>query len=498
MKRTLFLLSLMGVMASCSQSEELNEMASENPQQSRGIFSNEIIVNWNETGQTFEGFGVAEADAAGEVFVNPKRDEIMNHLFSKDGLNISILRGEVFPHYSMNPGEYSFDTDCDIEIDPNFKNASIDYQLALKRKGQYWVSQQAKQVYGVDKLFFSTWSAPAWMKNGNIDNGEFPASHGSVAPEHYQDYADYLAAFSETYKNAGLDVYAISPVNEPNYEADWNSCIWTEKQLADFIAQNMGPTFASKGISTKIIFGELAQWSTLVLGSFNKVSAKKYVENVLNANPAVAKYASIAAGHGYNIPYVPYEFPIVEYDKAVNNGLSVWLTEISTAIDKFDPSMNNALHWAEVVQKYLMNAKVNAFCWWTGAKLTTTNESMIKLTANGYEIPKRFYTYGNYTKFIKVGSQQIGVKRQMGVPATLLVTTFKKGNEYVVVAVNKSHRATTTTLKFNGAKGNGSLKSYTTDVNNNWKESSVSIKRNGQYSLTIPAKSVVTFVGNVR
>ena len=497
MKKSLFLIPLMGLMASCSQSEELDEVVNEDLQQSRGWFSNEFIVNWNQTGQTLDGFGVAEADCASDVFAHPQREEIMNHLFSKDGLNVSILRGEIFPHYSMNPEDHSFDTDANIDVDPNFKQREVAYQLELKRKGQFWVSQQAKK-YGVSKLFFSTWSAPAWMKNGNIDNGEFPASHGYVAPEHYQDYADYLADFSEAYKNAGLDVYAISPVNEPNYEANWNSCKWSEQQLADFIADYMGPTFENRGVSSNIIFGELAQWSTMVLGAFNVVSAKKYVENVLDANPNVAKYADIAAGHGYNLPHVPYEFPIVEYDKAVQKGMKVWLTEISTALDKFDPSMNNALHWAEVVQKYLMNAHVNAFCWWTGARITDTNESMIRLTANGYDIPKRFYTYGNYTKFIKEGSQQIDVKRQMGVPASLLLTSFKKGNEYVIVAVNKANRATTTTMKFNGAKANGSLKSYTTDANNNWKESTVSMKRGGQYSLTIPAKSVVTFVGNVR
>ena len=453
-----------------------------------GWFSNEFTVNFNQVGQTLDGFGVAEADVAGQLYVHPKRDEIMGQLFGEEGLDVNILRGEVYPHYSMTPGEWKFETEA------NYVPTDVN---EMKRVSQFWVSKEAKK-YGVDKLFFSTWSAPAWMKEGNQVNAEFIASHGSVKPEHYQDFANYLADFTEAYKQAGLDVYAVSPVNEPNYEANWNSCRWSEAQLADFIANYMGPTFEKRGVNSQIIFGELAQWSTLLLGNFNVVSAKKYVENVLDANPDVTKYADIAAGHGYNIPVIPYEFPIVEYDKAKAAGLKTWLTEISTAMDKYDPSMNNGLHWAEVVQKYLMNAKVNAFCWWNGARNTETNESMIKLSASDYQLPKRFYTYGNYTKFIKPGSQQISVSRQRGVPVTLLLTSFKKDNQYVIVAVNKSSRATTTTMKFNGAKANGSLTSYTTDKNNNWKKGSVSMKRGGTYSLSIPAKSVVTFVGNVR
>ena len=499
MKKSVFFLSLLGLMASCSQSDELDEMAVESSQESRawGWFSNEFTVNFNQVGQTLDGFGVAEADVAGQLFNHPKRDEIMGQLFGEEGLNVNILRGEVYPHYSMKPGEMDFATDANINIqpgDPYFSTVGVN---ELKRVSQFWVSKEAKK-YGVDKLFFSTWSAPAWMKEGNQVNAEFIASHGSVKPEHYQDFANYLASFVEAYKKAGLDVYAVSPVNEPNYEADWNSCRWSEAQLADFIAKHMGPTFEKRGVNSQIVFGELAQWSTLLLGNFNVVSAKKYVENVLKANPDVAKYADIAAGHGYNLPVVPYEFPIVEYDKAKAAGLKTWLTEISTAMDKYDPSMKNGLHWAEVVQKYLMNAKVNAFCWWNGARNTTTNESMIKLTETDYQLPKRFYTYGNYTKFIKPGSQQISVSRQKGVPVTLLLTSFKKGDQVVVVAVNKSGRNTTTTMKFNGAKANGSLKSYTTNESGNWKEGSVSMKRGGSYSLTIPAKSVVTFVGNVR
>ncbi len=501
MKKSFLLLALSGMFFSCSQSEQLDEMVVDDPQEpaSRAWYSNEFFVNWNDTQQTLDGFGVAEADVASELFAHPKRDEIMRLLFTNEGLNVNILRGEIYPHYSMTPDDMDFETDANINIqpgDPYFATAEVN---ELKRRSQLWVSKEAQNVYGVEKLFFSTWSAPAWMKEGNQVNGNFVASHGSVKPEYYQAYADYLAAFADAYKKAGLKIYAISPVNEPNYAANWNSCIWKEAQLADFIANYMGPTFQRNGVNAEIIFGELAQWSTLILGAFNKVSSKKYVENVLDANPNVAKYAKIGAGHGYNIPYIPYEFPIVEYDKAKQKGLEkVWLTEISTALDKYDPSMKNAIHWAEVVQKFLMNAKVNAFCWWNGARITDTNESMIRLSDTDYSLPNRFYTYGNYTRFIKPGSQLLSVKRELGVSPMLLITSAKKGNQYVVVVVNKTLVDITTTMKMNDAETTGSLKSYLTTKDCHWQEGTVSMGQDGSYQLTVPPMSVITYVGNVK
>lgn len=499
MKKYLLIMVLLGMLFSCSQSDKLEFVEDSNSRvQSRGLFSNEVTIKWNEEGQTIDGFGVAQADCASDLFTHPQRDSIMHLLFSDEGLGISILRGEIFPHYWMNENDSTFGTDVNIDMplsNSYFQNADAN---ELKRTGQLWVSKKAKELYNVDKLFFSTWSPPAWMKqDGYLTDDNF-ASHGYLKPEYYQKFAEYLAEFSKSYNKAGLKVYAISPVNEPNYEADWNSCKWSEKQLADFIANYMGPTFISKGVDSKIIFGELAQWSTLVLGAFNIVSAKKYVENVMDANSDVVKYASIAAGHGYNIPNIPYEFPIVEYDKAVSNGLKVWLTEISSALDSYDGSMENGLNWAEVFYKYLTNAKVNAVCWWVGARYTETNESLIKLVGENYLIPKRFYTYGNYTKFIKAGSKRIGVEKTLGVSTNLLFSSFKNEDECVIVAVNKSNKNITTKLRFEGVDVVGDLVAYVTDENENWKRHEVVVNSDGTYDLTMSAKSVITYIGKTQ
>lgn len=483
-------ISIIGITA-CSDTEELPAAPTE------GVVTKSASIKglelcWDEEHQVIDGFGVAQAGWSADLFKYSKRDEVAALLFGDKGLGINMLRGQVFPHYWENETDTTFNTNDNVDMplsDPYFTTATSD---DLDRRGQLWVSKAA-QLYGVDKFFFSTWSPPAWMKSNNSAIG------GSLNTEYYQRYAEYLAAFCKEYQQAGLNVYAISPVNEPNFEAEWSSCIWSEQNLADFIANNMGPTFQREGVNSKIIFGELAQWSTLVLGAFNVVSAKKFVENVMAANPAMLNYADIAAGHGYNIPKIPYEFPIVPYDKAVEKGLKVWLTEVSTTYDDFDASMDNGLHWAEVFYKYLVNANVNAICWWAGARPTSNNESLIQLNDGGnYVVTKRFDTYGNYTRYIKPGSVRVTMNRGLLVSPKILVSSFKNGNEFTIVAVNKSSEATSTNMKLNGAIGNGNLKKYLTDKDNRWTESEVEQNEDGTYTLTLPPSSVVTFKGNVK
>lgn len=499
MKNFVYLTMLFCLFFSCSQTEESEIMAQhEMKAETRGMLTQNVVIQWDEEGQELDGFGIAEADCAADIFTHPKRDEIMNLLFGKDGLDISILRGEIFPHYWMNEGDSSFGTDVKTDMplsDPYFQQADAN---ELKRTGQLWVTQQAQKLYHTDKLFFSTWSPPAWMKQDGYITPDNFASHGFLKPEYYQMFADYLVKFVQAYQAAGMDVYAVSPVNEPNYEADWNSCKWTPAQLADFIANYMGPTFEKQSVNSQIIFGELAQWSTLVLGAFNVVSAKKYVENVMDANPDVIKYADVAAGHGYNIPHIPYEFPIVPYDKAVKQGLKVWLTEISSALDNYDGSMENAIHWAEVFHKYLANAHVNAVCWWTGARYTDTNESLIKLEQGDFLIPKRFYAYGNYTRYVKVGSTQIATDKPVSTNGKLLLTAFKNNKEYVMIAINKSNNPITTTLQMEGGRTEGDLKAYTTNASQNWQEEIIAKGESETYPITIPAMSIVTYVGSIQ
>ena len=130
MKNFFYLTMLFCLFFSCSQTEESEIMAQhEMKAETRGMLTQNVVIQWDEEGQELDGFGIAEADCAADIFTHPKRDEIMNLLFGKDGLDISILRGEIFPHYWMNEGDSSFGTDVKTDMplsDPYFQQADAN------------------------------------------------------------------------------------------------------------------------------------------------------------------------------------------------------------------------------------------------------------------------------------------------------------------------------------------------------------------------------------
>lgn len=456
---------------------------------------NSVTLQWNNEKQEIDGFGVAQAGWAHRLYNHFQRDEIMDMMFGQDGLKLNILRGEIFPSYWAKEGDTSFDLQADLDLpltDPFMAVETDD----LKQRGQLWITKLAKEKYNVDKLMFSAWSPPAYMKSNQ------GVSNGYLKRKYHQAYADYLAAFYKAYASVGLTPYAISPSNEPGYAAPWNSSLWTPDKMGLFIVENLGPTFKREGIPAKIVFGENPYWSVnnqliSVLSSydFNKLIIDEY--------PELKEFNVVASGHGYviNEEYGPLQdildTPIVPYDFAEEKGIPVWMTEIST-VDPLDTTMNNALVWAETFHKYLTIANLNAFIWWAGALPADNNEGIILLNRDrdGYTVARRYDTFGNFTRYIPSGSRRIEVSSPN---EELLVSAYKNGKDFTVVLINKSGNTITGPLAIDGQQVNGKLSTYLTDENNRWAEGSIAYdKKKKEYFVSVPARSVITVTGQVK
>lgn len=75
-----------------------------------------ITLRCNDLRQTIDGFGVGEADWADDVFIFPKREQVLDALFAPDGLHANILRGEIFPHYATGKLQADFATASDTSL----------------------------------------------------------------------------------------------------------------------------------------------------------------------------------------------------------------------------------------------------------------------------------------------------------------------------------------------------------------------------------------------
>ena len=153
------------------------------PADARSTLGADVVLQWNNEEQTIDGFGVAQAGWSDYLYAHRKRQEIMDVMFGQDGLRLSILRGEVFPHYDETT--FNMDEDINLSLDDPFFD--IDFNRdenrvaegIAQRNGQLWIMKKAKQEYGVDKLIFSVWSAPAdarryqrWLYSSFLSKGE--------------------------------------------------------------------------------------------------------------------------------------------------------------------------------------------------------------------------------------------------------------------------------------------------------------------------------------
>lgn len=457
-----------------------------------------ITLRCNDLRQTIDGFGVGEADWADDVFIFPQREQVLDALFSSEGLNVNILRGEIFPHYATGELQADFATASDTSLHVAQHPEKIE-RNDLLRRGQFWLTSHVQQKYPEVRFTFSTWSPPAWMKEGNRATELYPASQGKLKSEHYQHYADYLADFCEAYNKAGIPIYAVSPSNEPGYAAPWNSCLWTPQEMGDFIQHNLLPTLQKRNPEVKVLFGENPAWST-VFDRLKMISSADFVNNVLQTHADMPENNIIAAGHGYVLPDtipLPAELrrtPIVPFEEAVKRNIPMWVTEISD-ITPLDVSMEDGLRWATASHEYLMEAQVSAIIWWLGAQPTKTNESLIVLNQQegSFIKTKRYDTFGNYTRYIPRGSRGMG-NQPNGLPEEVKVSSFRYGNQFTIVVVNPTDRQLTSQLLLeNGKVVKGSLRNYITTADKQWSEGTITGS-----TLEFLPQSVTTFTGEIQ
>lgn len=420
-----------------------------------------VTINWNDVKQDIDGFGVSQAAWSDAVYdlQEPVRSHIMDLLFNQeDGIGASIFRGAIFPDFNPSPGVYDFNA----------------------RPDQVWVMQQA-QARGVDKIVASAWSPPAWMKTNN------QTTHGGyLKQENYGDFAALMSKFAKEYKDQfGIDMYAMSIANEPNSMTflTWDSSEWNSTNFQVFIRDHLKQAMLAEGVQdTKVIAGESSWWS------------EDLIKDSLN-DPAAAERLDIVAGHNYPIPIINTEMPTTPFSTAVSKGKKVWMTEVSS-VDTYDPGINSGLKFAKQMHNFMTKANVNAWLYWTGAIPGNNDEGLINVykDTNTYQVTKRYYTFGNYSKFIRPGYVRIGATES---PKSGIYTSAYKDpvtGKFTIVAINDTDSTAELNLAPNGFTA-GYITPYTTNSSLSLTQGANIPLVNGSYYTAVPPKSVVTYVG---
>lgn len=263
----------------------------------------QIKVNPEIIRQEIEGIGSSFTEASAFVLAHldkHERIEVMRKIFSDEGADFTMARTHIGSCDFCVEGKYSYldkvgDTELksfSIKSDkegfnpdkyPGIQDPAYDLLPMIKEAIEIKNEQKDNEF----RIVASAWTAPPWMKDidtwyitGTPEN-KYQGTGGKLKPEYEGTYADYLLRYLEAYKSEGVNIWGITPVNEPyGNNGQWESMHFSPETENQFIKKYLGPKLADGAHKdVKILIYDqnrdgLEHWADVILGD---TAASKFV-----------------------------------------------------------------------------------------------------------------------------------------------------------------------------------------------------------------------------
>jgi len=222
--------------------------------------------------QTIEGIGSSFTESSAFVLAHldeQKRHEVMENIYGHNGANFSLTRTHIGACDFCVDGKYSYAEDGnDLELksfdigldqqgfDTDQYTGIVDGSYDLLPMIQEALTIKKKQNDNELKIIASAWTAPPWMKDikewyipGSEENN-WQGTGGVLKPEYYSAYADYIVKYLDAYKAEGVDIWGITPVNEPHgNNGQWESMQFSPETQNEFIKNYLGPRLSKSDLA---------------------------------------------------------------------------------------------------------------------------------------------------------------------------------------------------------------------------------------------------------
>ena len=244
--------------------------------------------------QNILGIGTSFTESSAFVLAHlskEKRAEVMENIYGESGANFSIARTHIGATDFAVDGRYSY---APIKGDVALSSFSINVdQDGLKQKDHAGINDEQfdllpmiKQAYAIKneqsdktlRIVASAWTAPPWMKDIEdyyikpTENNNHQGTGGELKSQYVSTYADYLIKYLDAYKKQGINIWALTPVNEPHGNSgQWESMHFTPKTQSTFIKDHLGPKLkASNHEEVKLLIydqnrDEMEHWTDEIL-----------------------------------------------------------------------------------------------------------------------------------------------------------------------------------------------------------------------------------------
>lgn len=375
-----------------------------------------ITVSGNDNKQVIQGFGCAT------VFTPPNTSALTSEEFDRlfgsangqVGLNILRIR---------------------IASDDAWRAIELNYAKAAKQRGAI--------------ILASPWSPPARMKtNNSIISGKLITDSAAAYAKYLNDFAVYMA-------NNGAALHAVSVQNEPDWDTNYESCVWTGTEMRDFLKNHGAAITAAKLMAPELVNNN-----------------QTYINTILADDGATANL-DIFGTHIYG-------GGIIDNPQIRSKGKEIWMTEHLDTLSTYASGISTAVE----IHNCLTKANFNAYIWWYGKRFYGP------IGQDGI-VTRRGYIISHFARFIKPGAVRLGMSANSR--SDVLLSAYKNGSKKVLVAINVGAYNVKQKISFDAATAS-SFVPYVTTATKNVEQGAAVTSTGNSFEFVLPPNSVATFV----
>ncbi len=251
------------ILVTSEKGQKLSPMANVTFQ--KGAASGTVISIYpDSTKQTIDGIGTSFTESSAFVLAHlepEQRLEVMRQIYGESGANFTLTRTHIGSCDFTVEGKYSYaDQPDDKDLTafniapdvagfdpakyPGIKDAGYDLLPMIQEALTIKQGQRDPEL----RIIASAWTAPSWMKDietwyvGGSAENNWQGSGGSLKPEYESTYADYIVKYLDAYQGAGVNIWGLTPVNEPHGNGgQWECMHFSPESQNDFIKHHLGP-----------------------------------------------------------------------------------------------------------------------------------------------------------------------------------------------------------------------------------------------------------------
>ena len=456
------------------------------------VEGNPISFNQSITYQTVDGFGAGIKRKTEDLYAlnTSLRNQIETHAFQD--LEVNMIRFFVYH---------------DLE-DPNDNNNPFNLNAAALDWTRYesdpnnWRSRYVAEalgnafnlsVNGFDHIIGNCNSAPAWLKTNNSHTGG-----GTLVSGGENEYSEFLVAFIKGMASRyNINVTAISPTNEPDFQVSYESMNTPPSQLASII-KNLDQRLTIENIDyVQIISPE----NYRVNSTDPNKSATNYIDAMFT-DPDVVNATDVVATHTYQPDLTPPDWTAL---KSVSQDKDIWVTEAGN-LKSPDFDMLDASYSIERIMDGFNYGGLTAYMFHLFYEQTKFNSEVNDYISsalvvwdlnNNIILPKRYYVFKHFTNLVKKGYQRIHTET---FGDAIRVLAFKSpDNSKIVVQLYTENNQSDFDVEI--PFGTTSVAHYITSDNNNENFTSVSTANidleENSMTMSMDAMSMHSLVFNI-